>query len=56
MNPNVRLSLWESVQALRDTIQAFLPLADIVKISSDELHFITGISDEDEALQSLFQG
>lgn len=55
-DPNVRLSLWESEQELRDTIQAFLPLADIVKVSSDELRFITGIDNEEQALHSLFQG
>ena len=33
-----------------------LPLANIVKISDEELEFITGISDEAKALEFLLQG
>ncbi|MQH43764.1 carbohydrate kinase, partial [Escherichia coli] len=32
------------------------PLAHIVKVSDEELEFITGIHDENEAIQSLFTG
>jgi fructokinase len=55
-DPNVRPSLWKNEQELRETIQSFLPLADIVKVSSDELYFLTEISNEELALQSLFKG
>lgn len=55
-DPNVRLPLWSDEELCRTTIRSFLPLCDIVKISSDELVFITGIDDEREALQSLFVG
>ncbi len=55
-DPNVRLPLWTSEEACREAILAFLPLADMVKISDEELGFITGISDEAEAIQSLFVG
>lgn len=55
-DPNVRLPLWPDEASCRDTIQAFIPLADIVKVSDEELTFITGIEDEEAALQSLFQG
>lgn len=55
-DPNVRLPLWEDHQAYQQTIQSFIPYADIVKISDEELSFITQISDEQQALQSLFQG
>ena len=37
-------------------ILEFLPLSNIVKISDEELEFITGIKDEQEALKSLFVG
>ena len=33
-----------------------MPLAHIVKVSDEELEFITGIDDENEAIQSLFKG
>ena len=55
-DPNVRLPLWESPKACQEAILEFLPLSNIVKISDEELEFITGISDEQEALKSLFVG
>ncbi|MGL5414603.1 MAG: sucrose-6-phosphate hydrolase [Clostridium sp.] len=55
-DPNVRLPLWKSKQECRETILEFIPKADIIKISDEELEFITGIKDEDEALKSLFVG
>ena len=55
-DPNVRLPLWESPEACRKAILEFLPLANIVKISDEELEFITGISDEAKALEFLLQG
>lgn len=55
-DPNVRLPLWESSQACREAILEFLPFANIVKISDEELEFITGIKDEKEALSFLLQG
>ena len=55
-DPNVRLPLWDNAEDLRQTIHAFLPLAHIVKVSDEELEFITGIHDENEAIQSLFTG
>lgn len=55
-DPNVRLPLWKNHEACRQTILEFIPKAHIVKISDDELTFITGISNDQEALQSLFRG
>ncbi|MFS0783979.1 carbohydrate kinase family protein [Bacillus sp. 1P06AnD] len=55
-DPNIRLSLWDDHQECQKTVQEFLPLADIVKISDEELEFITGIKDTSEALKSLFKG
>lgn len=55
-DPNVRLPLWKSKEECRQAILEFLPLADIVKVSDEELEFITGIEDEEKALQSLFKG
>lgn len=40
-DPNLRLSLWKNEDCLGKTVNAFLPLADIVKISDEELEFIT---------------
>lgn len=55
-DPNVRLPLWKRPELCRDAILAFLPFSHIVKISDEELAFITGMDDEDRALASLFTG
>lgn len=55
-DPNVRLPLWDSPEDCRKTILEFIPLAHILKISDEELEFITGIKDEKGALESLFKG
>jgi fructokinase len=55
-DPNVRLALWDSEESCREAILEFLPYANIVKISDEELEFITGIKDEEKALKSLFIG
>ncbi|BBF43368.1 fructokinase [Lachnospiraceae bacterium KM106-2] len=55
-DPNVRLALWEDQEALRRTILEFLPLADIIKISDEELEFITGKKTIEDAKEILFQG
>jgi fructokinase len=55
-DPNVRLPLWENPEDCREAILEFLPTADIVKVSDEELEFITGIKEESGAIQSLFIG
>lgn len=55
-DPNVRLPLWDSPEECRKTILEFIPTAHIVKISDEELEFITGIADVEEAIVSLFTG
>ncbi|WP_341302496.1 carbohydrate kinase [Lysinibacillus sp. FSL H8-0500] len=54
-DPNVRLPLWHDESACRETILAFLPKAHIVKLSEEELVFLTAIEDEQTAVQTLFQ-
>lgn len=55
-DPNVRLPLWENAKDCRDAILEFLPMSNIVKVSDEELEFITNICEEEEALDSLFVG
>lgn len=55
-DPNVRLPLWNSEEACRSTIREFLPQAHLVKISDEEIEFITGYSTVEKARQILFQG
>ncbi|CAG9620040.1 aminoimidazole riboside kinase [Sutcliffiella rhizosphaerae] len=44
-DPNLRLSLWEKEEAARSQILSMLSYADILKISEEELEFITGEKD-----------
>lgn len=55
-DPNLRLSLWENEEDLFHTVVEFLPSADILKISDEEITFITGCDTIEEALPSLFVG
>lgn len=55
-DPNLRFQLWESREALKKTVLEFLPLADIVKLSDEELEFITGETEIENALPQLFSG
>ena len=55
-DPNLRFQLWDSREALRSTVLEFIPDCDILKISDEELGFITGESDIEAALPKLFTG
>ncbi|MBU1094160.1 MAG: carbohydrate kinase [Firmicutes bacterium] len=55
-DPNIRLSLFKDHQAYKEVIKTVIPYADLLKISDDELEFITGIKDPSKAIQSLFIG
>ena len=55
-DPNLRYSLWKSGEELLATVREFLPLADIVKVSDEELVDITGIREEKAAALSLLKG
>ena len=55
-DPNLRFPLWPDRDMLRGTVLQFLPLSNILKISDEELEFLTGTSDIEAALPSLFVG
>ncbi|MBR6987003.1 MAG: GH32 C-terminal domain-containing protein [Clostridiales bacterium] len=55
-DPNLRFMLWDDKEELKRVIQEFIPDCDILKISDEELEFITGTSVIEEALPSLFTG
>ncbi len=52
-DPNLRFMLWEDKDELKKVIWEFLPECDILKISDEELEFIAGTSDPDEAFSVL---
>ena len=49
-DPNLRFPLWPDREALRRAVWEFLPQADILKISDEELEFLTGTADIRAAL------
>ncbi len=55
-DPNLRFQLWESKEELRRTVTEFIPLADVIKVSDEEIGFITGEDNIDKALPKLFAG
>ena len=52
-DPNVRLEVWHSAEHAREMMVQALALADVVKISNDELEFLTGTTDPAEASSKL---
>ncbi|MCM3720074.1 aminoimidazole riboside kinase [Fictibacillus phosphorivorans] len=54
-DPNLRLSLWKTPALARETILSMLPHADIVKLSEEELEFITGLKKVEEGIKILQQ-
>ncbi|RFU68971.1 carbohydrate kinase [Peribacillus saganii] len=55
-DPNVRLPLWDNPEDCRQTILEFVPKAHIIKVSDEELPFITNVTNPTEAIESLFVG
>lgn len=54
-DPNVRLSLWKDSRKLKEAINEFMPMADIVKISDEEINFITGTSNIEKGSKELLK-
>ncbi|MFC3884087.1 aminoimidazole riboside kinase [Bacillus songklensis] len=52
-DPNLRLGLWDSEEQARETIISMLPYADILKISEEELEFLTGEADIPKGVEAL---
>lgn len=54
-DPNVRFPLWSDIKKLKEVINEFVPLADIIKVSDEEIEFITGVSDIDVGCKKLLE-
>ncbi|MFC0471102.1 aminoimidazole riboside kinase [Halalkalibacter kiskunsagensis] len=52
-DPNLRLSLWDSKEQAQETIKSMLAHADFLKISEEELEFITGEKDITKGVEKL---
>lgn len=55
-DPNLRFQLWDDPDKLKKTVLEFIPFSDILKISDEELEFITGESDFKKGIPKLFTG
>jgi fructokinase len=52
-DPNLRMDLWPSEECARDTVLKAFEQVNLVKVSEEELCFLTGIDDEVAALKHL---
>ncbi|MBU9721444.1 MULTISPECIES: aminoimidazole riboside kinase [Bacillaceae] len=52
-DPNLRLGLWPSEQQARETISTMLCEVDFLKISEEELTFITGETEVNKGMEAL---
>ncbi len=54
-DPNLRLNLWPSAEAAREGILLGWPFAQVIKVSEEELHFLSGAADFDAAVDALWR-
>jgi fructokinase len=54
-DPNLRVPLWNSLERAKEMMKKGLEYADIVKISEEELEFLTGTSDVDKGTEIIQQ-
>lgn len=52
-DPNLRLSLWNDEDIAKETILAMMSEVDVVKISEEELEFLTGETDMDAGIAAM---
>lgn len=52
-DPNLRRNLWDSEEAAKEQIVRALPYADVVKVSEEELEFITGCQEPEQGMVRL---
>ncbi|MDL4843146.1 aminoimidazole riboside kinase [Aquibacillus rhizosphaerae] len=52
-DPNLRLSLWPNEEVAHETIISMIPKADVLKISEEELNFITREEDVQKGLKKI---
>ncbi len=53
-DPNLRLALWPDAEAAKAGMMLAWPKADIIKVSEEELEFLTGVSDPVRAGRGLW--
>lgn len=51
---NLRFNLWDDHKVYLETIKEFLPYVDVIKVADNELEFLTGTTNIEEALKKDF--
>ncbi len=54
-DPNLRLNLWGSTMSAREGIQVGMVYANILKISDEELEFLTGNRDAEKGIERILE-
>jgi fructokinase len=54
-DPNLRKSLWDRINDAKEMMAKGMELADIVKLSEEELQFLTGMKDCEEGSRELWK-
>ncbi|PWC10953.1 aminoimidazole riboside kinase [Brenneria corticis] len=54
-DPNIRGDLWSDQQTLRECLDRALSLADVVKLSREELAFLSGADEVEAGIEQLMQ-
>ncbi|WP_395940556.1 aminoimidazole riboside kinase [Bacillus sp. HMF5848] len=54
-DPNLRMSLWKDEGHAKETILSIMPEADVLKVSEEELAFLTGETDIPRGIEALSQ-
>ncbi|MEC5342594.1 aminoimidazole riboside kinase [Brenneria populi] len=54
-DPNIREDLWSSEQSLKTCLDQALALADVVKLSREELAFLSATADVEQGIEELMQ-
>ena len=54
-DPNLRRPLWKSDEAMINAVKEFLPYADIIKVSDEEINLICGTDDIHSACRMLLK-
>lgn len=53
LDPNLRPPLWSSLELAKEQMLSAMEHCDILKISDNEIQFITGVEDYDEGIQMI---
>lgn len=54
-DPNLRPPLWESLEDAKKAMEYVFPYCDILKISDNEIQFVSGMEDYDDGVQYLIE-